>query len=108
MQPLTQFQIEPVDHAGDGCGRARTQRLFQGPQGFVAMRGFDQDQARRVEAEIPTAVTIWTAIFAEPISRHDEEERMNAGQVGQQRHDEAESDGSAAFFGHDLMQGPAG
>ncbi len=107
MQPLAQFQIELVDHAGDGGRRTRTQRLFEGPQSFLAMRGFDQDQTSRVEAKTMAAVTMRTAIFAQPIGRHDKQERTILRQAGKQRHDEPESRRDAAFFRHDFMQGPA-
>jgi hypothetical protein len=38
------------------------------------MRGLDQDQARRIEAESAEAVTMQPAVGAEPVARHDEEE----------------------------------
>ncbi len=106
MQPLTGFQIELVDHPGDGLGRTRTQRLLHGPKGFSAVRRLDQDQAGRIETEGAQAMTMETAVLAQPIGRHDEEERMSPR--GKQRHDEAEGSSDGALrLGHDLMQGAA-
>jgi hypothetical protein len=126
MQPLAQFQIELVDHAGDGGRRTRTQRLFHGPEGFVAVPGLGQDQTTRIEAETIAAMAMRTAIFAQSIGRHDEEEFFppptraalagarghacwrRGGNAGKQRQNEAEGGRGAAFFRDDLMQGPAG
>ena len=73
LQPLAQFQIELVDHPGDGLRDARTQRFFHGPQGVFAVRRLDKDHARRIEAEGAEAMAMQPA-GAEPVSRHDEEE----------------------------------
>jgi hypothetical protein len=78
MQPLTQFQIERVDDAHDGGRRCRPHRLLQGPQGFLAMCGLDQDQARRIETERVEAMAMQPAVRtvrAQAIGGHDEEER---------------------------------
>ena len=74
MQPLADFQIELVDDAGDGGGRARMQRLLHSPQGFFAVRGLDQDQTCRIETESVEAMTVKPAKFAQLIAWHDEDD----------------------------------
>jgi len=134
LQPLAQFQIEPVDHSGDGGRRRRTQRLLQGPESVFAVRRLDQDEAGRIEPEGANAMTVKTAVFAPTIGRHDEDERRGGRQsdcrrrgtpmtkfsplalfsrkretgMRKERHDEAESGGSGALVGHDFMQGATG
>jgi hypothetical protein len=79
MQSLAQFQIERVDDADDGGRRRRPHRLLHGPQGFLAVRGLDQDQAGRIETERVEAMAMQPAVravWAQPIGRHDEEERV--------------------------------
>jgi hypothetical protein len=75
LEPLAQFQIELVDHAGDGSWRARMQRFFQRPQRIFALRGLDQDQAARIEAESVEAMAVKPALFAQPVGGHNENER---------------------------------
>jgi hypothetical protein len=87
--------------------------------------GFGQDQTARIEAESIAAMAMRTAIFAQSIGRHDEEELFpptraalararghaccgRGGNAGKQRQNEAEGGRGAAFFRHDLMQGAAG
>jgi hypothetical protein len=75
MQPLAHFQIERVDDAHDGGRRRRPHRLLQGPQGFLALRGLDQDQARRIETERVEAMAMQPAVRAigtQPIGGRDE------------------------------------
>jgi hypothetical protein len=75
MQPLAQFQIERVDDAGDGGRRRRPHRLLHGPQGFLAMRGLDQNEAGRIETERVEAMAMQPAVravWAQAISRCDE------------------------------------
>jgi hypothetical protein len=74
MQPLTGFQIELVDAAGDGGRRARPQRLLDRPQRVVAVRGFHQDQAGRIETERAQTMTIRAAAMAQPVSRQNEDD----------------------------------
>jgi len=134
LQSLAQSQIELVDDAGDGGRRARMQRFLQSPQGFMAMRCLDQDQAARIEAERIEAMAVGTAVSAQPIGRHDEDERPAIGRFplslwGCALHDrplpggrrkeepgtsanekcreEAEGGWRCAFIGHDFMQSPA-
>src|SRR4029077_19861802 len=74
MQPLAQSQIERVDDAHDGGRRRRPHRLLHGPQGFLALRGLDQDQARRIETERVEAMAMQPAvraIGAQGMGRHD-------------------------------------
>ena len=81
MQPLAQFQIERVDDAHDGGRRRRPHRFLHGPQGFLAVRGLDQDQAGRIEAERVEAMAVqpaMRAVGAQPIGRHDHEQRRSA------------------------------
>ena len=78
MQPLAQFQIERVDDADDGGRRRRAHRLFHGPQGFLAVRGLDQDQAARIETKRVEAMAVQPAvraIGAQAISGRDEDDR---------------------------------
>ena len=109
MQLLTGFEVEPVDHPDDGVRRARTQRFRQGPERFFAMRRLDQNEAARIETKAVEAVAKKPAVLASAVGRHDEDERGRAGDVRQQRDDEAEGGGySVLRLGHDLMQGAAG
>jgi hypothetical protein len=135
MQPLARFQIERVDDADDGGRRRRPHRLLHGPQGFLAVGGLDQDQTGRIETKRvePMAVqpAMW-AVWAQPMGRHDHEQRRSAWQAilllppppgraqarpgwgrgrdaVKNRRDEAEGGGDAAFrCGDDFMQGAAG
>jgi hypothetical protein len=74
MQPLTEFQIELVDDADDRGRSARAQRLLDCPQGVVAARGFDQDQAFRIEPERGETMAVKAAMVAKAVSGEDEEE----------------------------------
>jgi hypothetical protein len=71
MQPLTEFQIELVDDADDRGRGARAQRLLDGPQGVVAARGFDQDEALRIEPERGETMAVKPAMIAKAVSRED-------------------------------------
>jgi hypothetical protein len=64
MQPLAQFQIERVDDADDGGRRRRPHRLLHGPQGFLAVRSLDQNEAGRIETERVEAMTMQPAVRA--------------------------------------------
>jgi hypothetical protein len=114
MQPLTRFQIELVDAACDGGRRARTQRLLDRPQRVVAVRGFHQDQAGRIETERAEAMAIRAAAMAQPVSRQDKDNFFSPltrpgwrrADAGENRRDEAEGGRRGAFrFRDDLMQG---
>ena len=75
MQPLAQSQIKRVDDADDGGRRCRPHRLFHGPQGFLAMRGFHQDQVAQIETERVEAMAVQPAVGAvgaQPIGGRDE------------------------------------
>jgi hypothetical protein len=72
------------------------------------VRGFDQNEASRIETEGVEAMTVKPAVFAASIGRHDEEQRFNPRQMGKESGDETEGGGGRAFFGHDLMQSAAG
>jgi len=75
LQPLARFQIEFVDDAGDGGGGARMQRFLQSPQGFVPVRRLDQNETCWIKAKRADAVTMRTAVIAQPVSREDENDR---------------------------------
>ena len=62
MQPLTQFQIERVDDAHDGGRSRRPHRLLHRPQGFLAVRGLDQNEAARIETERVEAMAMQPAM----------------------------------------------
>jgi len=79
------------------------QRLFQSPQGFSAMRRLHQDQARRIETQAADAMAVKPAVFAKPIGRRDEDERLSPRQAGKKRHHKAEGGGRGACSGYDLM-----
>ena len=105
MQFLAQFQIELVDHPGDGGWRARTQRLGKSPQGLFAVRRLDQDETRRIKAESVEAMAANAAMWAPRVARHHQDDRISARQARQNRHDEAEGGGKGALaVGHDFMQ----
>jgi hypothetical protein len=73
MQPLTGFQIELIDDAGDRGDRARTQRLFHGPERVFALRRLGEDQPARIETERAEAMPIRPAVIAQAVSGQDEE-----------------------------------
>ena len=112
------LEIELVDHPDDGLRCGRTQRLRHGPQGFFAVRGFDQDHAGRIEAKAIEPVSVEpvsgkpakkTAIAPPSAARHDEDDRASPRQAGHNRNDKAEGGRAGVLrLGHDLMQGAAG
>jgi hypothetical protein len=109
MQPLAQFQIELVDHPGDGGRRGRMQCLGHGPQGLLAVRRLDQDQARRIETEAADAMSGKTAVSTPCVVGHDHDDRIDPRQAGKNRHDETEGGGTRTFaLGHDFMQRACG
>jgi len=105
MQLLAGLQIELVDHPGDGNRRRRTQGLGHRPQRVFAVRRLDQDQAGRIEAERVETVSGKTAMVALPIGRQNEDKWGRGGNMGKERHDEAERRRERPFgCGYDLMQ----
>jgi len=77
------------------------------------MRRLDQDQAGWIETEAVEAVAMkppmGPAVLAQPIGRHDEDERVSPRQAGENRRDEAERGRyGACRRRHDFMQGAAG
>jgi hypothetical protein len=74
LQPLTVFQIELIDDAGDGGHRARMQRFLHRPQGVFAMRGLRQDQPVWWQTQRIEPVTIRPAIIAQAVSGQDKED----------------------------------
>ena len=64
LQPLTVFQIELIDKAGDGRHRARMQRFLHRPKGVFAVRGFRQDQPVRRQSQRMEPMTMRPAIIA--------------------------------------------
>ena len=84
MQSLAQFQIERVDDADDGGRRRRAHRFLHGPQGFLAVRGLDQDPTGRIETERVEAMPVqpaMRAVWAQCIGRHDHEQRRSEWQA---------------------------
>jgi hypothetical protein len=107
LQPLTHFQIEPVDEAGDGKRRRRTQGFGQRPQRVLALGGLDQDEAQGVETEAAQAIAMQAAMPAPAMGREDKNHggRGRKCDPGQQRRDKSESGRDRAFrLGHDFMQ----
>jgi hypothetical protein len=105
MQPLAQFQIELVDHPGDGNRRGRMQCFGHGPQGLFAVRRLDQDQARRIKTEAADAMSGKPAVSTPCVAGHDHDARMDPRQAGKNSHDETEGGGTRNFaLGHDFMQ----
>ena len=85
------------------------QSLRHGPEGVFAVRGFDQDDARRIKAEAVEAMAARAALFALPIGRDDEEEGAARRLARQHRHGETKGGRKGARrVRHDLMQGAAG
>jgi hypothetical protein len=81
MQFLAQFQIELVDHPGDGGRRARTQRFGKRPQGLFALRGLDQNETRRIKSEAVETMSIKPAVAARDMARQHQHDRMGARQA---------------------------
>jgi len=81
MQPLAGFQIELVDHPGDGGRRTRAQRLLDRPQGFSSVRRLDQNQACRIETETVEAMAMKPAIFTESVGRQHQEQGASPRQA---------------------------
>ncbi len=73
MQPLTHFQLEPVDYAGDRSRCCRAQGLLHGPQGVLPVGRLDQEEARWIEPEGAQAMPGKTAVLTLSVSREDEE-----------------------------------
>ena len=84
------------------------QRFLDRPQGVLAARRFHQDETVRIKSKRARAVAGQAAVPAKPISRDDEEKRVNARKTGQQRHHETKGRRQSVWFGDDLMQSAAG
>ena len=98
------LEIEPVDHSGDGLRCCRMQSFRHGPQSFFAVRRLDQDQAGGIEAEAVQSMSGKPAVLAQPISRHDEDDRASPRQTAENRHEKAEGGrGCACRRGDDFM-----
>jgi hypothetical protein len=74
LQPLTVFQIELIDKAGDGRHRARMQRFLHRPQGVFALRSLRQDQTVWRQPQRIESMTMRPAIIAQAVSGQDEED----------------------------------
>ena len=109
LQLLAGLEIEPVDHSGDRLRCCRMQRFRYGPQRFFAVRRLDQDQAAGIETETVQSMSGKPALSAQPISRHDDDDRAAPRQPAKNRHDKAEGGGEGVCRrGDDFMQRPAG
>src|SRR6516165_4674969 len=74
MQFLAGLQIEPIDHAGDGLRRSRTQRFKKRPQSVVEVRRLHQDGASWIESEMIEAMPGQAAASAQSVARHHEDD----------------------------------
>ena len=72
------------------------------------MPGLDQNEAGRIKTENVEAMTVKPAMFAPPIGRHHEDERLRSHPAGEDRRQEAKGGGGGACFGHHLVQAAAG
>jgi hypothetical protein len=79
------------------------QRFLDGPQGVLAARRFHQDETVWIKPKRAHTMAVQAAVTAKPVSRHDEEERVNARQTGQERHHETKGRRQSVLFGDDLM-----
>ena len=74
LQLLAQFQLEPVDHAGDRKRCRRTQCFGKCPQRVFAVRRLDQDEVRRIKAEAVQPVSGQPAMAAPAIGGKNKDE----------------------------------
>ncbi len=114
MQPLAQFQIELVDDADDRAWGTRAQRLLDRPKGVVAARGFDQNQAFRIEPERGQTMAVKAAMVVKAVTGEDEDELFGSPwwgrgeDVRKQCRDKAKRSGGGVRLGDDFMQRAAG
>ena len=76
LQLLAGFQIEPVDRGGDRKRHTRMQGFRRGPEAVLAVRGFDERDARRIETETVEAMSGKMCADEARIARQDENERL--------------------------------
>jgi hypothetical protein len=81
LQFLTGLEIDLVDHANDGCRRARMQSFRKRPERLFAMRRFGEDDTRRIETERLQPMSGQTAMPVLPIGRHHGDKRMGSRQT---------------------------
>ena len=72
------------------------------------MPGLDQNEAGRIKTENVEAMTVKLAMFAPPIGRYHEDERLRPHSAGEDRRQEAEGGRCGACFGHHFVQTAAG
>jgi len=104
MQPLARSEIEFFDRPGDGRGHGGTQGLFHRPQRLFLVPGFDQDQARGIEAETIQAMPMRPATTGE-FSRRKNKQNRAGRHAAEDRGGETEGRGHVFIgLGRDLMQ----
>ncbi len=110
QQPLARLEIEfAAEGACDHSGSTGAHRFLRGPERFALIRGFDQREARRVEAETVEAMAVRTSAAGELFRGEDEEERRVPRRAAKQCQEETEGRGQVGVVrGGDLMYGAEG
>jgi hypothetical protein len=113
MQLLAQFQIEPVDHPGDGSRRCRTQGLGKSPQRLFAMCRLDHNEARRIETKPAETLSVKAAVATSRVARHHQDDRISTRRAAKNRtknrRDKAEGGSDCAFaLRYNFMQRTSG
>jgi len=104
MQPLARSEIEFFDRPGDGRRRRGAQGFFHRPQRLFLLARFDQDQARRVEAETGKPVSMRPAATGECSRRKNKQDRPGR-YAAEDGGGETEGGGHVFVgFGRDLVQ----
>ena len=104
MQPLARSEIEFFDRPGDGRGHGGAQGFFHRPQRLFLLARFDQDQARRVEAETGKPVSMRPAATGECSRRKNKQDRPGR-YAAEDGGGETEGGGHVFVgFGRDLVQ----
>ena len=81
LQFLAGLEVELIDHADDGCRRARMQSFRKRPERLFAMRRFGEHHTRRTETERLQPMSGQTAMPVLPIGRHDDDKRIGSRQT---------------------------
>lgn len=110
QQTLAGFEVELAsERACDRSGASCADGFLRGPEGFGLVRGFHQDQARRIEAELVEAVTMGVSAAVELFRGEHEQEGRASRHAGEERQEEAEGGGQVGFVcGCDLVHGAEG
>lgn len=111
IEALARLEIELAAERGRDRRRpARADRFLRGPEGLGLVRGLDQREARRVEAEGVKARAVGAPAAGELLQGEDEQQGAGlARHAPQQRQQEAEGGGQVGLGGgRDLMHGAEG